>query len=141
MGSRRGSKTPKNVTFAFAINGSRKPNKRNNGDQPKVVFCTTENDLEFIEQAIEQKARETVQVCDVDLQQIVHVARQGVAGHHLLPLGHPLGELVDRLGLVPGKLHPDEGLEPGTRWEDIPDTWTCPDCGVTKDDFEMVEFD
>jgi len=23
------------------------------------------------------------------------------------------------------------------RWEDIPDTWTCPDCGVTKDDFEM----
>jgi rubredoxin len=36
---------------------------------------------------------------------------------------------------------PDEGLEAGTRWEDIPDTWTCPDCGVTKDDFEMVEFD
>ena len=34
---------------------------------------------------------------------------------------------------------PDEGIEPGTRWEDIPDTWTCPDCGVTKDDFEMVE--
>ena len=25
------------------------------------------------------------------------------------------------------------------RWEDIPDTWTCPDCGVTKDDFEMME--
>lgn len=36
---------------------------------------------------------------------------------------------------------PEEGLEPGTRWEDIPDTWTCPDCGVTKDDFEMVEMD
>jgi rubredoxin len=36
---------------------------------------------------------------------------------------------------------PDEGIEPGTRWEDIPDTWTCPDCGVTKDDFEMVEMD
>ncbi|GAA4784878.1 rubredoxin [Lysobacter hankyongensis] len=32
---------------------------------------------------------------------------------------------------------PDEGLAPGTRWEDIPDTWTCPDCGVTKSDFEM----
>jgi rubredoxin len=36
---------------------------------------------------------------------------------------------------------PEEGLAPGTRWEDIPDTWTCPDCGVTKDDFEMIEFD
>lgn len=35
---------------------------------------------------------------------------------------------------------PDDGIEPGTRWEDVPDTWTCPDCGVTKDDFEMIEF-
>ena len=34
---------------------------------------------------------------------------------------------------------PEEGIAPGTRWEDIPDTWTCPDCGVTKNDFEMVE--
>ena len=34
---------------------------------------------------------------------------------------------------------PEEGIEPGTRWDDIPDTWTCPDCGVGKDDFEMVE--
>jgi len=36
---------------------------------------------------------------------------------------------------------PEEGIEPGTRWEDVPDTWTCPDCGATKDDFEMVEID
>lgn len=33
---------------------------------------------------------------------------------------------------------PEEGIAPGTRWEEIPDTWTCPDCGVTKDDFEMM---
>ena len=36
---------------------------------------------------------------------------------------------------------PEEGIAPGTRWEDIPDDWTCPDCGVGKDDFEMVELD
>ncbi|MGR6138706.1 rubredoxin [Stenotrophomonas maltophilia group sp. LNF259] len=36
---------------------------------------------------------------------------------------------------------PGEGIAPGTRWEDIPETWTCPDCGVTKADFEMVEVD
>lgn len=36
---------------------------------------------------------------------------------------------------------PEEGIEPGTRWEDVPDTWTCPDCGATKDDFEMIEID
>lgn len=34
---------------------------------------------------------------------------------------------------------PDEGLEPGTRWEDVPDDWECPDCGAQKSDFEMVE--
>ena len=36
---------------------------------------------------------------------------------------------------------PDEGIPAGTRWEDVPDTWTCPDCGTTKDDFEMIELD
>lgn len=36
---------------------------------------------------------------------------------------------------------PEEGIAPGTRWEDVPDTWTCPDCGATKDDFEMIEVD
>ncbi|MEP6874410.1 MAG: FAD-dependent oxidoreductase [Burkholderiales bacterium] len=30
----------------------------------------------------------------------------------------------------------DSGLAPGTRFEDIPDDWDCPLCGVTKADFE-----
>lgn len=34
---------------------------------------------------------------------------------------------------------PDDGIEPGTRWDEVPETWTCPDCGVTKADFEMIE--
>jgi len=33
---------------------------------------------------------------------------------------------------------PDSNLAPGTRWEDIPEEWTCPDCGATKDDFELI---
>lgn len=32
---------------------------------------------------------------------------------------------------------PDEGIAPGTRWEDVPETWTCPDCAAGKADFEM----
>ena len=32
---------------------------------------------------------------------------------------------------------PDEGIAAGTKWEDIPDDWECPDCGVGKSDFEM----
>jgi rubredoxin len=34
---------------------------------------------------------------------------------------------------------PDEGIAPGTRWEDVPMNWTCPECGARKEDFEMVE--
>lgn len=30
----------------------------------------------------------------------------------------------------------DSGLAPGTRFDDIPDDWECPICGVTKTDFE-----
>jgi len=33
---------------------------------------------------------------------------------------------------------PEDGIAPGTRWEDIPVDWECPDCGVAKADFEMV---
>ncbi|MEH6581185.1 MAG: FAD-dependent oxidoreductase [Halioglobus sp.] len=33
---------------------------------------------------------------------------------------------------------PEDGILPGTRWEDIPDDWVCPECFVGKDDFEMV---
>ena len=34
-----------------------------------------------------------------------------------------------------------EGFPPGTRFEDIPDTWCCPDCGMSKDQFEPYEED
>ena len=34
---------------------------------------------------------------------------------------------------------PKEGIAPGTRFEDLPDDWCCPDCGVTKADFEMID--
>lgn len=33
---------------------------------------------------------------------------------------------------------PEEGIEPGTRWEDVDENWVCPDCGVTKADFELM---
>ncbi|MDD2686719.1 MAG: rubredoxin [Gallionella sp.] len=35
---------------------------------------------------------------------------------------------------------PEHNIAPGTRWEDVPADWSCPDCGVTKADFEMVEI-
>src|SRR4029450_6410741 len=35
---------------------------------------------------------------------------------------------------------PADGIAPGTRWEDVSDTWTCPYCGVPNSDFEMAEI-
>ena len=35
----------------------------------------------------------------------------------------------------------EEGFAPGTPWDDIPEDWICPECGVSKEDFEMVEID
>jgi rubredoxin---NAD+ reductase len=34
---------------------------------------------------------------------------------------------------------PDSGLAPATTFEQIPEDWSCPDCGVTKDMFELHE--
>jgi len=31
---------------------------------------------------------------------------------------------------------PDNGVAPGTPFEQIPDSWLCPECGVGKEDFE-----
>ena len=33
---------------------------------------------------------------------------------------------------------PEGGIKPGTAFEDIPDDWVCPLCGVGKDQFEEV---
>ena len=35
---------------------------------------------------------------------------------------------------------PDDGIIAGTRWEDVPEDWKCPECGVGKDDFEMLDI-
>ena len=35
---------------------------------------------------------------------------------------------------------PEEGIPPGTKWEDLPPNWSCPECGARKEDFEMIEI-
>ena len=34
---------------------------------------------------------------------------------------------------------PDDDIAPGTRFEDLPDDWVCPECGSEKDSFELLE--
>lgn len=32
---------------------------------------------------------------------------------------------------------PNTGVAPGTKWEDLPDSWVCPVCGATKEEFRL----
>jgi len=34
---------------------------------------------------------------------------------------------------------PENGVDPGTAFNDVPDDWVCPDCGATKDLFSPEE--
>jgi rubredoxin len=38
----------------------------------------------------------------------------------------------------PEKGDPDNGILPGTPFEELPDNWVCPQCGVSKDFFQKV---
>lgn len=35
---------------------------------------------------------------------------------------------------------PEEGIAAGTRWQDVPEGWLCPECQMGKNDFEMMEI-
>lgn len=38
----------------------------------------------------------------------------------------------------PAEGDPDSGIAPGTSFEDLPEDWVCPVCGVGKEDFEKM---
>ncbi|HEY3698038.1 MAG TPA: rubredoxin [Spongiibacteraceae bacterium] len=33
---------------------------------------------------------------------------------------------------------PEFGIAPGTPWEQVPEDFECPDCGISKDYFEVL---
>jgi rubredoxin len=39
----------------------------------------------------------------------------------------------------PAEGDPENGINPGTAFEDLPDDWFCPECGAGKEDFEKLE--
>ena len=44
----------------------------------------------------------------------------------------PCGYVYD-----PDKGDPDNGVDAGTAWEDVPSSWRCPVCGLDKNMFEQ----
>ena len=63
-------------------------------------------------------------------------------------VGNQIGEMMSELKKYicptcafeydPALGDPDSGIAPGTAFEDIPDDWICPVCGVEKSDFEVM---
>ncbi len=49
--------------------------------------------------------------------------------------------ICDVCGFIydPKEGDPDSGIAPGTAFEDIPDDWECPECGVRKSDFTPLD--
>ncbi len=45
----------------------------------------------------------------------------------------PCGYIYD-----PEKGDPDNGISPGTPWENLPENWFCPVCSLSKDEFIKV---
>ncbi len=39
----------------------------------------------------------------------------------------------------PQKGDPENGIAPGTPFDEVPDSWVCPVCGASKDQFEKEE--
>ena len=39
----------------------------------------------------------------------------------------------------PAEGDPESGIPPGTPFEKLPESWCCPDCGASKEDFEPME--
>ncbi|MBA1147898.1 rubredoxin [Ectothiorhodospiraceae bacterium WFHF3C12] len=35
---------------------------------------------------------------------------------------------------------PEAGIPPGTRWEDVPEDFLCPECGEPKSMFERIDI-
>jgi len=53
----------------------------------------------------------------------------------------PMGQFVcDLCGYVydPAVGDPDSGIAPGTAFEDLPDDWSCPVCGASKESFSQM---
>lgn len=46
----------------------------------------------------------------------------------------PCGYIYD-----PALGDPDNGIEPGTAFEDLPEDWACPVCFAGKEEFEPIE--
>jgi rubredoxin len=58
----------------------------------------------------------------------------------------PKGGIMDKWRCIPcdyiydpSEGDPENGIPAGTAFEELPEDWTCPICGVSKDEFEKIK--
>ena len=90
----------------------------------RVLFTPTQADLD----AMADYARSVAALCTVPVDAPAGKTDGGKWG------GALCGYIYD-----PAEGDPAHGVAPGTPWEQVPSTWSCPLCGVDKDMFKKVD--
>lgn len=72
---------------------------------------------------------------DQSIQSDTRVAEGDAAGSYNVYMCTVCGWLYDEAKGVP-----EAGIPPGTRWEDVPEEFLCPECGESKEDFEKIDL-
>lgn len=73
-------------------------------------------------------------IFSVDLEKLISLKLERTVNPMEKYVCDPCGYIYD-----PKEGDPDNGIAPGTSFEDLPDDWVCPICGVGKDSFSKAE--
>jgi len=95
----------------------------------KIVDCDVVNDAEPMTYAYYQdvKGGKSPKTAPTYVKDEASAASHASASYVCSVCGYVYDEL---------KGDPDNGIAPGTKFEDLPQTWTCPVCGADKSKFE-----
>ena len=92
-------------------------------------------------EVIEENVRSQWNPEQEDFDRIPALVEKLLGGKNESPAAEkPAGKYACPCGYVydPAKGDPDSGIAPGTAFEDIPDSWVCPVCGIRKNMFKPV---
>lgn len=64
----------------------------------------------------------------------IDISKKQRRGNRMQKYECPCGYVYD-----PELGDPDNGVAPGTAWEDVPEDWVCPTCSLGKDAFTPVD--
>ena len=99
-----------------------------------------EDAWQHINNCLHCKNPQCVKGCPVkfDIPSFLQQAKQGDFDAAVKTVGHLFGEVCGYI-YDPQLGDPDNGIEPGTAFEDLPEDWVCPLCQEGKEVFEPID--